>query len=97
MMSRVPDAPQDTTPPRRDPAHISQVRRLQAKVDRAKVALEAATLTRDMEMMAAMDNGWTSADIADALGISPESVRQMVYKRRTGRPGTKRRREKGDT
>jgi hypothetical protein len=41
-----------------------------------------------------MEHGWTSPDIADAIGASPVAVRQMIYKRRTGRPGSKRRREK---
>lgn len=82
----------DTTP-QRDPDTLAHVRRLQAKVEKARAAHEAAVLTRDVAMIDAMENGWTSTDIAQALGLSPVAVRQMVYKRRTGRPGTKRRRE----
>jgi response regulator of citrate/malate metabolism len=87
---------QDSTS-HRDPGQLARIRRLQVKVERAKAALEAATLTRDVEMMSAMDNGWTSPDIAEAIGVSPVAVRQMIYKRRTGRPGSKRRREAGGT
>lgn len=87
---------EDTTPQRRDPDRLAHARRLQAKVEKAKTALEAAVLTRDVALMEATDNGWTSTDIAQALGISPVAVRQMIYKRRTGRPGSKRRREASD-
>ncbi len=95
-MSTIAGVTEQETTPHRDPEQLARIRRLQNKVERAKAALEAATLTRDMEMMDAMEHGWTSPDIADAIGASPVAVRQMIYKRRTGRPGSKRRREKGE-
>jgi DNA-binding NarL/FixJ family response regulator len=96
-MSTITRVKDDTTPQdsRRDPERLAAARRHQAKVEKAKAALEAAVLTRDMSLMEATDNGWTSTDIAQALGLSPVAVRQMIYKRRTGRPGSKRRREAG--
>jgi hypothetical protein len=95
-MSTIPSiAPvEDTTPPKtRSDERLYQVRRLASKVEKARAAHEAAVLTRDMSVIDAMNDGWTAAEIGEAVGMSAVAVRQLVYKRRTGRPNTRRRRE----
>lgn len=92
----IPAVAGNDTTPQRDPDMLAHIRRLQAKVEKARAAHESAVLTRDHAMMDAMENGWTSTDIAAAIDATPVAVRQMIYKRRTGRPGSKRRREAGE-
>jgi len=69
---------------------LAAVRRAEAATQRAKRAEEAARVTRDAAIAAAMEDGWTSAEIGELLGIPDHAVRHRVYSRRTGKPGRRR-------
>lgn len=69
---------------------LAAVRRADAAAKRAKRAVEAARVTRDAAISAAMGEGWTSVEIGEVLGIPDHAVRQLTYMRKTGRPGERR-------
>jgi DNA-directed RNA polymerase specialized sigma24 family protein len=69
---------------------LAAVRRAEAAAQRAKRAEEASRVTRDAAIAAAMEDGWTSAEIGALLGIPDHAVRHRVYSRRTGKPGKRR-------
>lgn len=78
----------DTTPPAspalRDDHVLYEARRKWRDADKARARHEAAMVTRDAALQAAMDNGWTSREIAEAVGVRAINIRNMLSRRRKG-------------
>lgn len=79
---------EDTTPPAgasfRDDFTLYQARRKWRDAEKARVRYEAALVTRDAAMQDAMDNGWTSRELAEAVGTRAIAIRKMLSRRRKG-------------
>ena len=78
----------DTTPPApvalRDDFTLQEARRKWRDAEKARARYEAALVTRGAALQAAMDNGWTSREVADAVGVRAINIRNMLSRRRKG-------------
>jgi hypothetical protein len=79
----------------RNNATLAAAKRSYANAEVAKKRAEAALVTRDAAMAAAMADGWTSDEIGEEVGATGRAIRNLLYIRRKGRPG--RRREEDDS
>jgi|DEB0MinimDraft_10_1074344.scaffolds.fasta_scaffold128114_1 hypothetical protein len=84
-MSTVPamdnHASNDTTP-RRDAATLAAHRRRWRETEKARQRYEAALITRNAAIQEAMDNGWTSNELGEAVGVRGITIRKMISRRR---------------
>ena len=92
MTTTIHAAMNDTTPPERTRSDetMAAARRHYLQAEKARAKYEAALVTRDAAMQAAMDDGWTSDEVGDAVGIRGVNVRNILYARRSGRPSRKK-------
>lgn len=78
----------------RAPHSLASAKRAYANAETAKRRAEAALVTRDAAMSAAMADGWTSDEIGEEVGATGRAIRNLLYIRRKGRP--ERRTEGGE-
>lgn len=81
----------DTTPhdavTRRDPALFTAVKRAWSTTEQARKRYEAAIVTRDALVTQAMQNGFTSKEIAEAVGTKGVYLRNLLHQRRKRNAG----------
>lgn len=81
------NAPDNATPPARTRSDetLAAVRRYFTAAEKAKARYEASLVTRDAAMQAAMDDGWTSDEVGEAIGTRGVNVRNLLSARRNNR------------
>ncbi len=81
----VPAMDDNDTTPRRDESVFSTYRRRWREVEKAKIRYEAALINRNAAIQEAMDNGWTSNELGEAVGVRGITIRKILSRQR--KPG----------
>jgi len=84
-IASVPAMDDNNTTPRRDDAVFSTYRRRWREVEKARIRYEAALINRNAAIQAAMDNGWTSNELGEAVGVRGITIRKILSRQR--KPG----------